>query len=91
MSNLLDRVNSVVDVEELFKRAVKYLVEGVMVAIAAYAIPKRALNVDEVLLIALTAAATFCIMDAYLPSMAVAARTGAGFGIGGNLVGFPRV
>tara|TARA_Y100000389_G_C17465602_1_gene525238 strand:+ start:1011 stop:1286 length:276 start_codon:yes stop_codon:yes gene_type:complete len=91
MSNLLDRVNSVVDVEELFKRAVKYLVEGVMVAIAAYAIPKRSLNVDEVLLIALTAAATFCIMDAYLPSMAVAARTGAGFGIGGNLVGFPRV
>ena len=91
MSNLLDRVNSVVDVEELFKRAVKYLVEGLMVAIAAYAIPKRALNVDEVLLIALTAAATFCIMDAYLPSMAVAARTGAGFGIGGNLVGFPRV
>jgi ABC-type Co2+ transport system permease subunit len=91
MSNLLDRVNSVVDVEELFKRAVKYLVEGLMVAIAAYAIPKRALNVDEVLLIALTAAATFCIMDAYLPSMAVAARTGAGFGIGSNLVGFPRV
>ena len=91
MSNLLDRVNSVVDVEELFKRAVKYLVEGVMVAIAAYAIPKRALNVDEVLLIALTAAATFSILDTYVPSMAVSARSGAGFGIGANLVGFPRM
>jgi ABC-type Co2+ transport system permease subunit len=84
-------MNSIFDVQELLKRAVKYLVEGIMVAIAAYAIPKRSLNFDEVLLIALTAAATFTIMDAYLPSMAVAARTGAGFGIGGNLVGFPRV
>ena len=84
-------MNSIFDVQELLKRAVKYLVEGIMVAIAAYAIPKRSLNFDEFLLIALTAAATFTIMDAYLPSMAVAARTGAGFGIGGNLVGFPRV
>ena len=89
--NLVSTINSIIDVQELFKRATKYLVEGIMVAIAAYAIPKRSLNFDEVLLIALTAAATFTIMDAYLPSMAVAARTGAGFGIGGNLVGFPRV
>mgnify|MGYP003350446573 CR=1 FL=1 len=84
-------MDSLLNFRELITRAVKYLVEGIMVAIAAYAIPKRSLNFDEVLLIALTAAATFTIMDAYLPSMAVAARTGAGFGIGGNLVGFPRV
>ncbi len=68
----------------------KYFVEGLMVAIAAYAIPKRTLNLDEVTLIALTAAATFSILDTYVPSMAVTARTGAGFGIGGNLVGFPH-
>jgi ABC-type Co2+ transport system permease subunit len=90
-NKVVSTLNSIVDVPELLKRATKYLVEGIMVAIAAYAIPKRSLNVDEVLLIALTAAATFTIMDAYLPSMAGAARTGAGFGIGGNLVGFPRV
>ena len=76
---------------ELVKRAIKYLVEGLMVAIAAYAIPKRSLNLDEVALIALTAAATFSILDTYLPSMAVSARSGAGFGIGANLVGFPRL
>ena len=40
-------------------------------------------------LIALTAAATFAILDTYIPSMAVSARSGAGFGIGANLVGFP--
>lgn len=78
------------DLGEFIKRALKYVVEGIMVAIAAYAIPNKSLKVDEILLIALVAAATFSILDAYLPSMAVAARSGAGFGIGGNLVGFPR-
>ncbi len=78
------------DLGEFIKRALKYIVEGIMVAIAAYAIPNKSLKVDEILLIALVAAATFSILDAYLPSMAVAARSGAGFGIGGNLVGFPR-
>ena len=79
-----------IDLGELLKRAIKYLVEGLMVAIAAFAIPKRSLQLDEIALIALTAAATFSILDTYLPSMAVNARTGAGFGIGANLVGFPR-
>ena len=78
------------DIGELLKRAIKYLVEGLMVAIAAFAIPKKSLNLDEVALIALTAAATFSILDTYVPAMAVNARAGAGFGIGGNLVGFPR-
>ena len=79
------------DLAELVKRAVKYLVEGLMVALAAFAIPKKSLQLDEVALIALTAAATFSILDTYVPSMAQPARSGAGFGIGANLVGFPRV
>lgn len=52
--------------------------------------PPRALKVDEVAMIALSAAATFSILDSFLPSMASSARSGAGFGIGANLVGFPR-
>jgi len=87
---MLEQLASFLDVGELLRRVVKYMVEGVMVAIAAYAIPKKSLNLDEVLLIALTAAATFSILDTYVPSMAVSARSGAGFGIGANLVGFPR-
>ena len=77
------------DFEELVKRAIKYIVEGFMVAVAAFVIPQKKMRLDEVLLIALTAAATFSILDTYLPSMAVTARSGAGFGIGANLVGFP--
>ncbi len=77
------------DITELIKRVVKYLIEGLMVAIAAFAIPKRSLNLEEIALIALTAAATFAILDTYVPSMGMTARGGAGFGIGANLVGFP--
>ena len=87
---MLGNLGDMIDLGEVVRRAVKYLVEGIMVAIAAYTIPKKSLNLDEVLLIALTAAATFSILDTYVPSMAVSARSGAGFGIGANLVGFPR-
>lgn len=82
-------MEGLINVAELVKRVIKYLVEGLMVAIAAYAIPKRSLNVEEIILIALTAAATFSILDTYIPSMGVSARTGSGLGIGMNLVGFP--
>tara|TARA_B110000093_G_C12776124_1_gene328566 strand:+ start:362 stop:619 length:258 start_codon:yes stop_codon:yes gene_type:complete len=82
-------MQGVINIGELVKRLIKYLVEGLMVAIAAYAIPKRSLNVEEIVLIALTAAATFSILDTYLPTMAGTARSGAGFGIGANLVKFP--
>ena len=84
-------LKEMLDLGELARRAVKYLVEGVMVALAANAIPKRSLNMAEVALIALTAAATFSILDTYVPSIAVSARSGAAFGIGANLVGFPRM
>ena len=77
------------NVAELIKRIIKYLIEGLMVAIAAFAIPKRSLNLEEIALIALTAAATFAILDTYIPSMGVSARSGAGLGIGLNLTKFP--
>jgi len=82
-------LSGLLDVNELVQRVVKYLVEGLMVALASYAIPKKSLKLDEIALIALVAAATFSILDTYLPSMAESARSGAGFGIGANLVGFP--
>jgi ABC-type Co2+ transport system permease subunit len=78
------------DFSEFIKRAIKYLVECIMVAIAAFAIPKKRLDIEEIVVIALTAAATFSILDVFVPSMASSARGGAGFGIGANLVGFPR-
>ena len=77
------------DLNELVKRAIKYLIEGLVVALAAFAIPKKQLNVEEIIIIALTAAATFSILDVFIPAMGSSARGGAGFGIGANLVRFP--
>ncbi len=80
-----------ISIAEILGRAAKYLVEGIVVAIAAFVIPAKTMKIDEVALIALTAAATFAILDVYAPgSYGEAARTAAGFGIGANLVGFPR-
>jgi ABC-type Co2+ transport system permease subunit len=80
-------INIMFDLNELVKRAIKYLIEGLVVALAAFAIPKKQLNVEEIIIIALTAAATFSILDVFIPAMGSSARGGAGFGIGANLVG----
>ena len=77
------------DFAELIKRAIKYLVEGLVVAIVAVLVPKKALNVEEIVIIALTAAATFSILDVFIPSMGSSVRQGAGLGLGFNLVKFP--
>ena len=76
---------------ELVKRAIKYIVEGIMVALVAFVIPQKALKFDEIAIIALMAAATFSILDTFIPSMGASARTGAGMGIGFNMVGFPML
>lgn len=77
------------DVGDLVMRVVKYLLEGLAVAIAAFVIPGKTMKYGEIAMIALTATATFAILDIYAPSVGSGARTGAGFGIGANLVGFP--
>lgn len=75
------------DITELIKRIIKYLVEGFMVSVVCYIIPKRSLNLEEIALISLTAAATFCILDTYLPSFSVPSRSAAAAGVGFGLVG----
>ncbi len=72
---------------ELFKRAIKYIVEGIVVALAAVAIPKQRLNAEEIVLVALIAAMTFAILDTFIPSMGASTRQGAGFAIGTGLTG----
>jgi ABC-type Co2+ transport system permease subunit len=79
------------DFNELIKRAIKYLIEGLAVAICAMIIPKKALNIEEIVIIALTAAATFSILDVFIPSMGSSARNGAGMTLGSTLVGGIRL
>ena len=58
---MLQKLAQMLDLGELVRRAIKYLVEGLMDALAAYSIPKVQLKMDEVALISLVAAATFSI------------------------------
>jgi hypothetical protein len=69
----------------------KYLIEGLVVAFVAVLVlnPKKP-NFGEILTIGTAAFATFALLDTFTPSIAVTARQGAGFGLGANLVGFPR-
>ena len=77
------------DVAEVVRRAVKYLVEGLAVAAAAFYIPSKKLNLEEVVMLAVTAAASLAVLDLLAPAVGAHARHGAGFGIGASLVGAP--
>lgn len=72
--------------QEVMKRIIKYLVEGLMVAFACFAIPKKSLEFEEIALIALVAAATFSILDTYIPTMSHSQPKGVNVG---KLEGFP--
>lgn len=80
---------------EVVSRLGKYSVEGFMVAIAAFYIPRRGkagkslLMIEEAVLIGLTAAATFALLDTFSPSIGNTVRQGAGFGIGAGIVQWP--
>jgi ABC-type Co2+ transport system permease subunit len=75
------------DLQEVLKRTIKYLVEGFAVALAAFYIPRRKMNLQEIAMIAITAAASFAVLDLLAPSVGSSARHGAGVGIGASLVG----
>jgi ABC-type Co2+ transport system permease subunit len=65
----------------------KYVIEGSAVAVAAFVIPQKKIALNEVVMIALTGAAVFAVLDMFAPSVGGAARHGAGLGIGASMVG----
>lgn len=75
------------DVQETLTRIVKYLIEGLVVAVVAYLLDK--LKMEEVLLLSLTAASIFALLDVLAPSISSTVRGGVGYGIGFKLAGFP--
>ncbi len=79
------------DAKEIGSRLFKYLIEGLIVIVAAFALPSigknKSIPWDELLMLGLTAAATFSILDLFAPSVAVSARGGAGLAVGAGLVG----
>jgi hypothetical protein len=76
-------------VTEVVIRIIKYLLEGLAVAVAMIIIPRRIPQVEEIISVSVVAALVFAILDLLSPSVGLTARQGAGFGLGANLVGFP--
>lgn len=77
------------DTEQFILRVLKYSLEGLITAFAAYFVPGKKMEYDEILFIGIIAAATFAVLDLFAPAIGDTVRSGAGFGIGANLVGFP--
>jgi hypothetical protein len=65
----------------------KYVLEGLAVAAATFLIPSNKLEYIDIVLIALTAAAVFAVLDQFSPMVAVGARQGSGFAIGYQQIG----
>lgn len=78
------------DITEFVVRLAKYLLEGLVVATAAFFIAQSQLDFEQVMMIGLTAACVFSLLDFWVPSVGASARQGAGLSIGAGLVGgFP--
>lgn len=65
---------------------VKYVLEGLAVAFVSHYVTGGKLNIQEIVMLGITAAATFIVLDLFAPSVAVGTRQGAGYGLGGKLV-----
>lgn len=78
------------DIMAIVQRAIKYLIEGLAVAVAAYYIPKKKMQLEEIAMIAVSGALTFALLDMYSPVTSQWARHGAGFGIGAMQVGYGK-
>ena len=74
------------DWNEIFRRALKYLFEGLAVGISAFLIG-RTLKAEQVIMIALTASAMYSILDMYAPSIGTSSRVGTGLAAGSALIG----
>lgn len=55
--------------KEICKRSLKYIIIALVVALSALYIPENKLSHCEVLMIAITAACTFSIIDMYAPTV----------------------
>ena len=72
---------------ELLTRAVKYFLEGLAVAVALVIIPRKVPQLEEIAVIATTAAVVFAILDLLSPSVGLTSRQGAGLALGSQLAG----
>lgn len=57
------------DCNEIIKRSFKYLIVALGVAFAANNVPQNKIDIQEVIIISITASCIFAIVDMYAPSI----------------------
>jgi ABC-type Co2+ transport system permease subunit len=75
------------DFQEMMTRLVKYIIEGLVVAVVASILPSKSLSPSEIILLALVAASIFSILDLLAPAISSGTRSGVGLGLGFQLAG----
>lgn len=91
LSIYIDSKSIIMPINDFIQKIIKYLVVGLAVAVCAVLIPKKSPSMEEVTMLALVAAATMAVVDTFTnPVIAHSLNQGLGFGLGANLVGFPR-
>ena len=71
---------------EFIKRAMKYLLIGMVVAIASILIPRKKLDVEEIIMLSLIGATCLALLDLVIPQNRF--LDGASFGLGLKFIGF---
>ena len=74
--------NVTYDGREVIRRIIKYILEGIAVSISAYFVGRGKLDSKEIIMIGITAALVFAILDMYTPVASFGARAGAGLALG---------
>ena len=79
----------IIDYSEVFGRILKYLIEGICISLVCYF--TTTLNTDQIIIIAVSSACCFAILDMYSPRTGNAFRMGIGLGAGTHIVGIKTV
>ncbi len=55
--------------QEMYKRMFKYIIQWIIIALAANYVPSKQLKTSEIIIIATIGAITFAILDMYIPAI----------------------
>lgn len=74
-------------VSDFYTSIFNYIIEGLAVGIIAYFILYKKITAEGLLVIIITASATFAVIDVLSPKISDYVRQGTGFGLGATLTG----
>ncbi len=78
-----------IDYANVLERILKYLIEGICISLVCYFTTN--LNTDQIVIISITGACCFALLDMYSPKTGDAFRMGIGLGAGTHIVGIKTV